>query len=211
MSWQNQITKQEICSPWGHGRSLHGEHECGHVGLVESDRVPKLTKKVYLNCVDQNYLTTTMLTEWRNLNRISWPLVSWQNDITKPKLRSPWGCGWPSHEERELGHVGRVGADRVVRLTKMVYLNCVDQNMSTTTVLTKGCNINHISWPLGSWQNKITKPKLGLPQLSWQKLVDHYWYNLNIISWPIGCWQNKTIQTRFTLTVLTKISWPLLC
>ena len=128
VSWQNQITEQKICSPWGHGRSLHGEHECGHVGLVESDRVAKLTKKVYLNCVDQNYLTTTMLTEWRNLNRISWPLVSWQNDITKPKLRSPWRCGWPSHEERELGHVGRVGADRVVRLTKMVYLNCVDQN-----------------------------------------------------------------------------------
>ena len=167
MSWQNQITKQKICSPWGHGRSLHGEHECGHVGLVESDRVAKLAKRVYLNCVDRHQWTTNGLTNWNNLNHIlnliSWPLVSWQNQITKQKICSPWGRGRSLHGEHECGHVRPVDSDRVAKLTKRVYLNCVDQNYLTTTMLTEWRNPNHISLPLVSWQNQITKPKLCSP------------------------------------------------
>ena len=43
-------------------------------GFMESDRVVKLTKRVYLNCVDPNQLTTTVFVTFRC--RLFEPLVS---------------------------------------------------------------------------------------------------------------------------------------
>ena len=94
---------------------MQGEHECGRVGPVDSDCVAKLTKRVYLNCVDQNHLTTTQ--------------------ITKQKICSPWRRGRSLHGEHECGRVRPVDSDCIAKLTKRVYLNCVDLNYLTTTML----------------------------------------------------------------------------